>query len=46
MQEVLDFLKLSVLNDDSLKNVVLVFDSMSIRSEIVYDKNTDKYWGY
>lgn len=42
MQEVLDFLKLSVLNDDSLKNVVLVFDSMSIRSEVVYDKNTDK----
>lgn len=22
------------------------FDAMSIRSEIVYDKNTDKYWGY
>lgn len=46
MQEVLEFLKSYVQNDDSIKNVALMFDAMHIRSEVKEDKKTGKYWGY
>ena len=44
--EVLAFLKKEVQTNECLKDVALLFDAMSIRSEIVYDKKTDKYRGY
>lgn len=46
IQEVLMFLKETAAKDASLKNVALLFDSMAIRTELRYDKKTDKYWGY
>lgn len=46
MKEVFEFLKRSVEKNDYLKNVSIVFDAMSIRSELTYDKKMDKFWGY
>lgn len=46
MSEALEFIKCAVENDDSLRNVALIFDAMAIRSQITYDKNSDKHWGY
>lgn len=46
MSEVLDYLKTVAAENDSLKNVALIFDAMSIRTELRFDLKTDKYWGY
>lgn len=46
MSEVLESLKILAQQKDYLKNVSLVFDAMSIRSALTYEKKTDKYWGY
>lgn len=46
LTEVFEFLKNKVYENDFLKNVALIFDSMSIRSHLMYDKKTDKHYGY
>lgn len=46
ISEVLNYLKGAVKENDNLQNVALIFDAMSIRSEIKYDHKSDKYWGY
>lgn len=46
ISEVLIYLKDAAKENVNLQNVALVFDAMSIRSEIKYDQKSDKYWGY
>lgn len=46
MQEVFDFLKIQAEKYDYLHDVSLIFDSMAIRSQIIYDKKLDKLCGY
>jgi hypothetical protein len=45
LSEVFEFLKTQSHND-YLKDVALIFDSMAIRKQIVYDKQSDKHYGY
>lgn len=44
--EMIAFLQEHVKTNEYLKDVALIFDAMSIRSEIVYDKKSDIYRGY
>lgn len=46
LQEVFDFLKEQARTSDYLQDVALTFDSMAIRSQLLYDKKTDKHCGY
>ncbi|CAG4935527.1 unnamed protein product [Parnassius apollo] len=46
LKEVFEFLKLNVQTNPALIHVALIFDSMAIKSELVYEKNSDKTWGY
>ncbi|CAG5056774.1 unnamed protein product [Parnassius apollo] len=46
LKEVVEFLKLNVQTNPALIHVALIFDSMAIKSELVYEKNSDKTWGY
>lgn len=46
LTEVIQFLKQEVCEKTYLKNVALIFDSMAIRSQVLYDAQNDKFRGY
>ncbi|KAF0737202.1 THAP domain-containing protein 1-like, partial [Aphis craccivora] len=46
LNEVFIFLKLEIQKKNCLKNCCLVFDSMSIRKQLVWEPNKGKYSGY
>lgn len=46
LQEVFQYLENECKKHDYLRDLALIFDSMSIRSQIIFDKKNDKYAGY
>lgn len=46
LTEVFNYLKNNVQDNAHMQDVSLIFDSMAIRSQIVYDKKIDKHCGY
>lgn len=46
LREVIYHLKMSVSRDQSMKDCILMFDSMAIRKEIVYEQKTSCYVGF
>lgn len=46
LTEVIEYLKKEVCDKIYLRNVALIFDSMAIRSQVLYDTKNDKFCGY
>jgi len=45
LQESFTYLEIAIKEKNYLRNVSLVFDSMAIRSQMVFDESSDKYCG-